>query len=254
MIEQNIFLLRGLARESGHWGEFVETLQQKLPHAHIHTLDYPGVGLFYMSKSPTKISAYVDALRADFLKVSGHSENHIFGLSFGGMQAVDWTTRFPEDFKTVTLLNTSLGRYSKPWFRMFPRTFGRLIREVGREPHPLKREKILVSLVSHNPTVAHQLVSAWTEVAELRPVTPENFARQLLAAACYLGPKEKPKIPTMVLNSEKDRFVSPRCSAQIARRWGVPFFRHSWGGHDLIVDDPHWVAQKLKCFIAGEIR
>ena len=39
------FLLRGLSREAGHWGEFVPALRAALPDAAIHTIDLPGAGL-----------------------------------------------------------------------------------------------------------------------------------------------------------------------------------------------------------------
>ena len=41
-IGTNWLLLRGLAREAEHWGEFRTTLQSEFPSAHISTIDLPG--------------------------------------------------------------------------------------------------------------------------------------------------------------------------------------------------------------------
>ncbi|HBH40280.1 MAG TPA: alpha/beta hydrolase, partial [Curvibacter sp.] len=37
-------LLRGLSRETGHWGGFVEAFAQPLPQARVPALDLPGNG------------------------------------------------------------------------------------------------------------------------------------------------------------------------------------------------------------------
>ena len=51
-VGQNWLLLRGLARESGHWGDFVNQLQVAFPKATINTLDLAGTGQFHHQKSP----------------------------------------------------------------------------------------------------------------------------------------------------------------------------------------------------------
>ena len=56
---QNWLLLRGLARESGHWGDFFSKLQRECPHATINTLDLPGTGRFNNLPSPNTIEEIV---------------------------------------------------------------------------------------------------------------------------------------------------------------------------------------------------
>ena len=44
---QNWILLRGLARESAHWGDFIPLLQSTFPDAQLTLLDLPGTGRFH---------------------------------------------------------------------------------------------------------------------------------------------------------------------------------------------------------------
>ena len=40
-------LLRGLTRESGHWGVLPALLAERLPHARVLTIDLPGAGALH---------------------------------------------------------------------------------------------------------------------------------------------------------------------------------------------------------------
>jgi hypothetical protein len=42
--------------------------------------------------------------------------------------------------------------------------------------------------------------------------------------------------------------VHPAISERIARKLRLPLAEHPDGGHDLPVDDPHWVADQLAAF------
>lgn len=67
-IGQNWLLLRGLARESGHWGDFVSRLQREFPQATINTLDLPGTGRFNNLPSPNTIENIVKFTREQALQ------------------------------------------------------------------------------------------------------------------------------------------------------------------------------------------
>jgi hypothetical protein len=62
-------LLRGLSRESGHWGIFPDHLLRELrsmqPSSQLLLLDLPGTGTLRRQASPTQVSAIVDACRAE---------------------------------------------------------------------------------------------------------------------------------------------------------------------------------------------
>jgi hypothetical protein len=62
--EQHWILLRGLARESRHWGAFILQLQATFPDAKITLLDLPGTGCYYQDSSPNSISEITHQVRA----------------------------------------------------------------------------------------------------------------------------------------------------------------------------------------------
>jgi len=62
-IGQNWLLLRGLARESAHWGAFISLLQDTFPDANVTTLDLPGTGCFREEASPLTIKAITSTVR-----------------------------------------------------------------------------------------------------------------------------------------------------------------------------------------------
>jgi len=87
------------------------------------------------------------------------------------------------------------------------------------------------------------------KVAEAHPVAAANALRQLLAAARFMPPRSKPPIPTLVLSGLGDRLVNPRCSQAIAQAWNLPLETHPTAGHDLTLDEPEWVIEKLRAHI-----
>ena len=110
---QNWILLRGLARESAHWGAFVPLLQSTFPAAHVTLLDLPGTGRFHQEASPRSIKAITDRVRQ-------HAYDHgvikhpatVLALSLGAMVAWEWMRSYPEDICGATLINTSFADLS----------------------------------------------------------------------------------------------------------------------------------------------
>jgi len=43
--------------------------------------------------------------------------------------------------------------------------------------------------------------------------------------------------------------VAPTCSKTIHKKWNLEIRSHPWGGHDLTLDDPAWVALQLKNWV-----
>ena len=62
--EKHWILLRGLARESKHWGAFIPKLQAMFPDAKITLLDLPGTGCLYQETSPNTIAQITHQVRA----------------------------------------------------------------------------------------------------------------------------------------------------------------------------------------------
>lgn len=92
--------------------------------------------------------------------------------------------------------------------------------------------------------------SGWTKASEFAafaaeaPVPVSTLIRQLTAASRSKSPATL-SVPLHVLCSDGDRMVSADCSRAIAKKYGARLDVHPSGGHDLPLDDPEWVAQRL---------
>lgn len=240
-------LIRGLGREHAHWGDFPKVFKEALPFAHLYHLDLPGAGDRFQDTCPLSISAIVEDLRNHFLKTYPHVRKvNLLAISLGGMVALDWKCRFPNEVQNVYVINTSLSSLS-PFYRRlqwtsYPSFFKNLLAS-----DLVNREKGILSLVSNNFSRHEELSKEWAEVAKLRPVSWKNFLRQLYAASQF-------HIDLKCLNSEDikvmvalgDRLVNPSCSESLANSLSCQIYKHPWGGHDLCVDDPQWICDVIK--------
>jgi pimeloyl-ACP methyl ester carboxylesterase len=82
-------------------------------------------------------------------------------------------------------------------------------------------------------------------------VSRRNVIRQLVAAANYRGAAPTAKIPILVLTSTEDRLVDPACSRALAAHLGAPVREHPTAGHDLPLDDPDWVVDRIREWTDG---
>ncbi|MGH7283855.1 MAG: alpha/beta fold hydrolase, partial [Polyangiaceae bacterium] len=84
-------LLRGLARETGHFGDFIDVLAKKIPSAQILPLDLPGTGSRLDEKSPQKMREIVERVRDEAnAKKKKDTQLFLFGMSLGGMVVMEW--------------------------------------------------------------------------------------------------------------------------------------------------------------------
>src|SRR5262249_38708200 len=83
-------LLRGLTRESGHWGGFPALLGDAVEPARIVALDLPGNGALCAQTSPATVEELADACRAELRKACVEPPFFLLGLSLGAMVATAW--------------------------------------------------------------------------------------------------------------------------------------------------------------------
>jgi pimeloyl-ACP methyl ester carboxylesterase len=242
-------MLRGLARERRHFGSFPDTFERTLPGARIMTMDLPGFGMESARESPATISAIVDDLRARFLAArTGDGPWSILALSLGGMVALNWAERFPDEWKNVVVVNTSAGDLSKPWERfshkVWPRMPGLVLGEA------VARERTILEVTSNSTSVDKDaLAQQWAAWYLERAPRRRAFVRQLLAATRSRAPR-RIQARLLVLTAKTDRLVSWRCSERIAQRLEAPLEIHDGAGHDLTLDAPEWVAGRVRAFVA----
>ena len=235
-------LLRGLTRESGHWGPFTGPLAAALPGCEVLALDLPGNGHLYQQASPTQVEDMVAHCRTALARRQITGPVHLLGMSLGAMVAVAWSAAYPMEVAAQVLINTSLRPFSPFYQRLRPGNYARLLRLALPGATPEMWERSILRITSN---AAHpNLLPLWLALRQRHPVSRANALRQLLAAARFTAPSRL-ATPTLLLASAQDQLVSVACSHALARQWQCPLQVHPAAGHDLPLDDGGWVVQQV---------
>jgi pimeloyl-ACP methyl ester carboxylesterase len=160
------------------------------------------------------------------------------------MVATHWLEQWPSDFSGCVIINSSFKGLSPVYQRLRPRALVHLIR-IATESDIEKRERNILAMVSNRPEIYDETAKEWARISNSRPVSPENFLRQIMAASRFRMSLRFPSQPILVLNSRFDRMVHPDCSLQIAEMWGCEIRRHPTAGHDLPLDAGQWTAEQI---------
>ena len=256
--ETHWILLRGLGRESRHWGDFPDLLKESIEKAsgkpaRVDGIDLPGTGRYSEMRTPVSIGRIAEFARGKFMEIrkaqreagkTVASETFLVAVSLGGMVASRWLERWPEDFSGCVLMNSSFRGVSPFHRRLAPTSYVHLF-NILRERDVLERERHVLRMVSNRPEIREETARRWAEIAHERPISHENFALQLAAAARFRSGIEVPPCPVLVLCSLADRMVHPSCSQTIADQWNTEIREHETAGHDLALDDGPWVARQI---------
>lgn len=261
-----VVLLRGVGREAAHWGEFPDRLRRALAAGggaasavgaagptggpDLVCLDLPGAGARHREPVPATVPGIADGVRAELLARAPGARPLIVGLSLGGMLALHWALAHPGEVRGLVLVNSSAGSLSPFWRRARPRTWPTLL-AIKLARSVAARERRILALSSNRYRDDAGVLAAWLDVQRARPVGPATAARHLLAAARYrpalpAAPGALP--PALVLTSRGDRLVDPACSRRLAAALHAPIQEHPDAGHDLMLDDPDWVAQQIRAW------
>ncbi|WP_322011423.1 alpha/beta hydrolase [Paraburkholderia sp. J12] len=239
-------LLRGLTRESRHWGEFAPMLEAAA--GGVLPVDLPGNGTAAQVGSPGDVDAFVDAVRAEVQGLGARAPYRVLAMSLGGMVATAWALRYPDEIGQLVLVNTSMRPYSRFYERLRPAAWPALLRVAlsWRDAGATGPAEPLIHArtCARRDTLAADL-DAWRAIRASAPVSRANALRQLLAAARYAA-HDVPRCATLVVSARGDRLVNPVCSARLARAWGARHLEHPWAGHDLPHDDPQWLVAALR--------
>ncbi len=246
-------LLRGLAREARHWGEFKAQFGAELGlnADDILTPDLPGNGRRYAETSPTWVEAIVDAVRTELLALGKAPPYYLLALSLGGMVAVAWARRYPEECELAVLVNSSLRPYSPFYRRLRPSAYATMFNLLFA--NHAARESAILKLTSARAAVLQDIVPSWVAFQRECPVSASNSLRQLLAAARFSAP-DKPELPLLILAAASDRLVDPSCSQRLAQAWHADFVLHPSAGHDLPLDDGAWLARQVQEWLGKKMR
>jgi pimeloyl-ACP methyl ester carboxylesterase len=234
-------LLRGLARESAHWGRFARDLSDA-SGGQVVALDLPGSGRRRDDATPWRVRDLARSCRNALPAHAGPTV--LVGMSLGGMVAIEWCRQDPAGIAGCVAVNTSAGGGSPFWQRLRPAHYATLVRMLAGLDVPT-RERLVLEMTSAQPDAHAPDLADWIAIANERPMRRSTVLRQLWAAACYRSGPIPPAVPLLVLASAGDRLVAPDCSRRLACRWQVPLLEHAWAGHDLPLDDPSWVIAQV---------
>lgn len=236
-------LLRGLTRESGHWGDFPDALGAALATGRVLSIDLPGNGILHAECSPLRVEEMAEHCRRQLAALGEATPCFIVAMSLGAMVAVALAARHPQLVAGCVLINTSLRPFSPFFHRLRPRAYPALLAlALGRDARA--REKAILRLTSSGPPDP-LVLDRWLACARRHPVGRRNALRQLRAAASFKAPLQAPPVPLLVLAGAADNLVNPDCSRRLAAQWGTAYAEHPTAGHDLPLDDAPWVISQI---------
>lgn len=246
----NWLLLRGLGRERRHWHDFPLLLGRQLGSGRVHLMDVAGAGT-ERGRLPWPSIEWLArdiALRAPALGSGAGESWSLLGLSLGGMLALELCWLFPERIRQAVIINAS-SRVSERGARF---RFGAVpgFAQLLLEANASRRERRLLELTSALPPAARGgYAERAARIADESPVRRVAVMSQLLAAARFWPPpREGVRARLLFLASRSDALVSPACSRALARLYRAPYEEHPSAGHDLPLDDPHWLCERIARF------
>lgn len=247
-VNTTIFLIRGLTRESGHWGEFPDSLKKINREVSIQFIDLPGSGKFVNKKSPISISKIVDFLRSEIL-IDKSQTNILLASSLGGIVAMNWVIRFPNDFNGIVTLSSTYKGVCKTFERMKPQMWLEIIALMFTS-NLSKREQIILNFNSNNDSFKSKNLEKWVEIQKNRKMTRSNMIRQSIAGLRF-NFKTKPEInvPLLIVGSKSDKLVCVKCIKKTHAFLGGDLLLHETAGHSITLDEPDWMATELMIWL-----
>lgn len=243
-------LLRGLSRETRHWGDFPPALRAALPAARLAAIDLPGNGRLHRQASPASVEAIAAHCRDQALARGLRPPFHLLAMSLGAMVAVAWAQAHPGEVEACVLINTSLRPFNAFFDRLRPGSYTTLLKlalPIGAR----RREALILGLTSARAATLSGILPAWVAWRREQPVSLPNTLRQFIAAARCQAPSRCPVPRVLILAGHRDALVNPACSRQLASAWQVDYAEHPTAGHDLPLDDGPWVAAQVRRWMAS---
>ncbi|WP_176057552.1 alpha/beta hydrolase [Paraburkholderia sp. BCC1876] len=245
-------LLRGLTRETRHWGRLPDALREATGIDDPLLIDLPGNGEFAHLRAPASVADMVSFVRRAAAQSGVPGPYCLLAMSLGGMVATDWAQRYPGELERLVLINTSMRPFSRMQERLRPSAWPGLLRVAAHWSDARRAEQGIHRLTCNNVETLGADLDAWSAIRRSRPVSRGNALRQLWAAARFTAHAAQPHCPLLILSSRNDRLVDPVCSMKLAAAWKAPHREHGWASHDLPHDDPLWTAEQVRAWLAQD--
>ena len=243
----NIFLLRGLTRESGHWGpKFIDALKKNIPHARIYLLDLPGSGKYVNEKASFNIKDMVEFMRSDVKEIieKKDGDNIICATSLGGLLASEWVFSHENDFQGIVMINSGFKKICRLKERV-QKGVRKDMLKVMLANTTAKREKLIVKINSNHPENYDSIARVWIKIQNERKMSKLNIFRQTIAGMRYSTKGRTPQIPLLIVGSKGDRLVCESCIQKTHDAFGGTLVWHPDSGHGLPIDNPKWLSEQI---------
>ncbi|MBB5504651.1 pimeloyl-ACP methyl ester carboxylesterase [Paraburkholderia sp. JPY681] len=200
-------LLRGLTRETRHWGRLPAALRESLGQIpdrsscgqtttatsnatttagiRLLLLDLPGNGEYVRLRAPASVAGIVAFVRQAALESGVPGPYNIIAMSLGGMVATDWAQRHPGEIERLVLINTSMRPFSRMHERLRPSAWPGLLGVAAHWGDAADAESGIHRLTCNNLDTLAADLAAWTTIRRSAPVSRANALRQLWAAARF---------------------------------------------------------------------
>lgn len=242
----SIILLRGLTRGQHHWGAFIQQLQSSLPHKKIIAIDLAGNGERYNETSPNTIRNALEDIRNQLKKESITTPVDVVALSLGGMITLQWLIDYPDEINKSLVINSSHAGLSPLAERMRPLGLLKLVCAITL---PVFLRELIIYGVTSNTPINQNVLGHWIREAKAHPIKLSNAYRQAQAARRFKPPLIIKSNKLLILTSAEDQLVNARSSHKIAEATQARIEQHISAGHEMTLDDPLWVIDKIKRFI-----
>lgn len=237
----NVLFIRGLTRESRHWGGFEQKFQKKYPEAKVFSIDLPGAGTYFEQTSPSNLDDYVFFLRE---KLGPNIPVVCIGISMGGMIALRWAELFPDEINKVFAINSSAKNLSSASERFNLSEYKKILGIFLSVDPRLKEERIL-ALSTEMLKISDNLLDQFGSFQKTNPVSLRSSINQLWAASTF-SIDHPLKCEVVIISGARDRLVSKNCSKALSVALGARLIVHPEAGHDLPLDDPDWLLSELR--------
>ncbi|MDR5747096.1 alpha/beta hydrolase [Caballeronia sp. LZ029] len=245
-------LLRGLTRETRHWGAFDAAL---VAHGLVEEgervvcIDLPGNGVEHAHAAPHSVVAMMDFVRERAASLKLRFPCRVLAMSLGAMVAAAWAERHAGEIERLVLINTSMRPFARLPERLRPTAWPMLARIAMIWTQPERCEEMIFDLTCNRADSRDADIAHWAQLRRTHGASASNALRQLAAAARFHAARDAPRCPVLLLSSAADRLVDPVCSARIAKQWRAPHRVHPWAGHDLPHDDAEWTCNAIAAWL-----
>jgi pimeloyl-ACP methyl ester carboxylesterase len=170
----------------------------------------------------------------------------LFGLSLGGMVALEWAARYPSELAGAVIAASSTSDVAPLWKRFSPKgILGLGLGLIDRDE--TRRHARSAALLLNREDLRDEAVRLWVQIEKDRPISRDTVRAQMLAAGAFRAP-DAIDVPLRFLVGAKDRLVHPDCSRILAKRYGAPLSVHAEAGHDLTTDATEWAVNEVVQF------